>query len=121
MTIYRGFSTQNSVKNWKLTDYELIKQDLMNHFMTKQGERVMYPEFGTVIWNLLFEPFTEEVKTAIYNDINRIKNLDPRVVIEQAIITDYQHGIQLDLALRVVETNQVENMTVTFDQRSIAN
>jgi phage baseplate assembly protein W len=117
MTIYRGFSTQNKSKNWKLTDFELIKQDLMNHFMTKQGERVMNPNFGTVIWNLIFEPFTESVKTAIYDEINRIKNLDPRIVIEQAIITDYQHGIQLDIALRVLETNQLERMTLTFDQR----
>lgn len=120
MTIYRGFSTTAKAKNWKLTDYELIKQDLMNHFMTKQGERVMNPNFGTAIWNLIFEPFTEQVKTAIYDEINRIKDLDPRIAIEQAIITDYQHGIQLDLGIRVLETNQLERMKLTFDQRTVS-
>ena len=117
MTIYRGFSTKNKVKNFKLTDYELIKQDLMNHFNTRRGERVMNPDFGTIIWDLLFDPFTEEHRNAIQNDILRIANSDPRVRIEQAVITDYQHGIQIELQIRIVDTNQVDNMVLTFDQR----
>ena len=117
MTIYRGFSTRNKNKNFRLSDYELIKQDLINHFNTRRGERVMNPEFGTIIWDLLFDPFTDELKTSIQDDIVRIANSDPRVRIEEAIITDYQHGIQIELGLRIVDTNQIDSMTLTFDQR----
>lgn len=121
MTIYRGFSTKNKIKNFKLTDYELIKQDLLNHFNTRKGERVMNPDFGTIIWDLLFDPFTEELRTAIQDDITRIANSDPRVIIEQASVTDYQHGIQIQLEIRIRDTNELENMTVTFDQRTAPN
>lgn len=121
MTIYRGFSTKNKIKNFKLNDYELIKQDLLNHFNTRKGERVMNPDFGTIIWDLLFDPFTEELRTAIQDDITRIANSDPRVIIEQASVTDYQHGIQVELEIRIRDTNELENMTMTFDQRSAPN
>jgi len=117
MTIYRGFSTKNKNKNFKLTDYELIKQDLINQFNTRRGERVMNPDFGTNIWDLLFDPFTEELKTSIQDDIVRIARSDPRIAIEQATITDYQHGIQIELEIRVVDTNQLDTMVLTFDQR----
>jgi len=118
MTIYRGFSSKNKIKNYKLNDYELIKQDLLNHFNTRKGERVMNPNFGTIIWDLLFDPFTEELRTAIQDDITRIANSDPRVVIEAASVTDYQHGIQIELQILIRDTNELENMTVTFDQRT---
>lgn len=117
MTIYRGFSTKNKIKNFKLTDYDLIKQDLLNQFNTRRGERVMNPNFGTIIWDLLFDPFTEELKTAIQDDILKIAGSDPRIRIEQATITDYQHGIQIELDIRIVDTNQLDSMVLTFDQR----
>lgn len=117
MTIYRGFSTKNKIKNFKLTDYDLIKQDLLNQFNTRRGERVMNPNFGTIIWDMLFDPFTEELKTAIQDDILKIAASDPRIRIEQATITDYQHGIQIELDILIVDTNQVDSMVLTFDQR----
>ena len=58
---YKGFSTLNSgAEHYSLYDFELIKQDLLNHFYIRQGERLMNPEFGTVIWDLLFEPMTPD-------------------------------------------------------------
>lgn len=116
MTIYKGFSTRNKKKNFRLTDYELIKQDLINHFRTRRGERIMNPNFGTIIWDLLFDPFTEELRSAIQDDIIRIASSDPRVLIEEAVVTDYQHGIQIELQIRVKDTNEVDRMILTFDQ-----
>lgn len=119
MTIYRGFSTVAKPKNFRLTDYELIKQDLINHFYTRKGERIMNPNFGTIIWNLLFEPFTEEVKQKIYDDIQRIAASDPRLSIEQAVVTEYLHGLQIELEVRVLDTNELDTMVINFDQRTV--
>ena len=46
-------------------DFELIKQDLINHFHIRQGEKLSDPGFGTIIWDMLFEPFTSDVQDAI--------------------------------------------------------
>jgi phage baseplate assembly protein W len=62
---YRGFSTLVPNKKFRLTDMELVKQDIINHFNIRKGEKLMNPNFGTIIWNVLHEPFTEELKSLI--------------------------------------------------------
>jgi phage baseplate assembly protein W len=63
---YKGFSTvDESAISTRLYDFELVKQDLLNQFNTRRGERVMNPSFGTIIWDLLYEPLTPNVKQQI--------------------------------------------------------
>jgi phage baseplate assembly protein W len=56
MTTYRGLSTLGQNKKFRLTDIELVKRDLLNHFQIRKGEKLMNPNFGSIIWNMLFEP-----------------------------------------------------------------
>lgn len=118
MPTYLGFSTYNRVRNYRLTDFELIRQDLFNHFHIRRGEKLMNPSFGTIIWNLLFEPFTEAVRDAIADDVKRIVAYDPRVQAENIIVTEFTTGIQIELELRYVPTNQVSTLALNFDRGS---
>jgi phage baseplate assembly protein W len=118
-TIYRGFSTYNRFKKFRLSDFELAKQDLFNHLNIRKGEKLMNPNFGTIIWGLLFEPLTPEVKTIISNDLSTIVGYDPRLQTENITVSEYEHGIQVMLELRFVETNQVDQMRLQFDKSSI--
>ena len=93
MAIYRGFSTQSKLKKFKLVDADLIKQDLINHFNIRKGEKLMNPNFGTVIWGMLFEPLTNDVKNQIVKDITDIINYDPRVNVNNVEVTQYEHGL----------------------------
>ena len=78
--IYRGFSSNNpNARNNVLYDADLIKQDIYNHFMTAKGERVMLPDFGSIIWDYLYEPLDEQTKEIIKLDAQDIINQDPRV------------------------------------------
>ena len=64
--IYRGFASNNpNARNGVLYDADIIKQDIYNHFMTARGERVMMPEFGSVIGDYLYEPLDEQTKEII--------------------------------------------------------
>jgi hypothetical protein len=70
---YRGFSTQDTTtRSVTLYDTELIKQDLINQLSTVKGERLMNPEFGTIIWNLIYDPLTDSLKQQIQEDIDQI-------------------------------------------------
>jgi hypothetical protein len=62
MTIYRGFSTRLNAKKYSVTDFALAKQDMINHFEIRKGEKLMNPQFGSIIWDMLFEPLTEDTK-----------------------------------------------------------
>jgi phage baseplate assembly protein W len=116
---YRGFSTVNKTsKNFALYDFELIKQDLMNSFYVRQGEKLMDPEYGCVIWDLLFEPLTAQVKDLLLQNINAIVNADPRVQASNVIITQYETGLQLEMTLTYVAYNLSENLRIHFDQKA---
>jgi phage baseplate assembly protein W len=114
---YKGFSTVNtSSQGFMLYDLELIKQDLLNHFHTRRGERLMNPQFGTIIWDMLFEPMTEELKESIVNNVNEIINYDPRLVAQNVIVTTYESGIQIECILKYLPYNIQQSMQLRFDQ-----
>lgn len=115
--MYRGFSTvNNSARNFTLYDFELIKQDLINSFYVRQGERLMNPTYGTIIWDLLFEPLTDHLKNLILQNVNQIVNADPRVQAGNVVITTYDKGIQLEMTLTYLPYNLSELLTLKFDQ-----
>ena len=93
MTTYSGFSTYRRVRKYRVTDFDLVKQDLYNHFHIRKGQKLMNPNFGTIIWDLLYEPFTESVREAIEKDIRTIVAYDPRIEAEKITITEFVNGI----------------------------
>ena len=114
---YRGFSTISAdSESYTLYDLALIKQDILNHFHVRQGERLQNPEFGTIIWDLLFEPLTEELKSAIIKNVEDIINYDPRVRADEIILTTYDSGIQIECTLTYMPYNISESLRFRFDQ-----
>ena len=81
----------------------------------------MNPEFGTIIWDMIFEPLNEEIKTTIIQDIKRIVANDPRIAAQNVIVTQYERGLQIELDLIYIQTNQTAKLAVQFDQQMIQN
>lgn len=116
---YKGFSTLDSTSNSvKIYDFELIKQDILNQFNTRKGERVMNPTFGTIIWDLLFEPLTPIVKQQLADDINRILTSDPRATPTKIDIVDADHGFLIEITLSLNGTDVSESMILNFDRNA---
>jgi phage baseplate assembly protein W len=114
---YRGFSSVNNASiDTRLYDFDIVKQDIINQFNTKKGERIMNPAFGSIIWNLLMEPLTENVKTILVDDITRICNSDPRVTVLQIDLNEYEQGYLLELTLALKVTNQADKLLLNFNQ-----
>lgn len=114
---YKGISTvNNNFGSIKLTDTDLIKRDLLNHFALRKGEKLMNANFGTSIRDLIMDPLTEETKAAVVSEVNDVINADPRVRAESVTIDEYESGIRIEMQLRYVISNQVENLAVQFDR-----
>ena len=79
MTTYKGFSTYNRMRKFTLVDFDLIKQDLFKHFSIRKGEKLMNPKFGTIIWGLLFEPMSPDIRDLVSRDVKEIIDYDPRI------------------------------------------
>ena len=118
MSTYKGFSTIDQNKKFRLTDLDLIKRDLLNHFYIRKGEKLMQPKFGSIVWNMLFEPLTEEVKKAILDDVTEVVSYDPRLRVDEVIIQQLEYGLQLQIGLTYLPGNTVTSMLLTFDKKS---
>lgn len=115
MLTYRGFSTINRHKKFRVTNIELVKQDLINHFQIRKGEKLMDPNFGSIIWSTLFEPLDEETKRIILADVNAIVGYDPRLSVTDVVLTEVTVGLQIEIRLVYIPENADATLVLTFD------
>jgi phage baseplate assembly protein W len=116
---YKGLSTVSRVsKDFRLKNLELIKQDIINHFHIRLGEKLENPEFGTIIWDVLFEPMTSGLQNAILENVTEIINYDPRVQANDVVVDTYESGIQIYAELTYIDYNISEQLTLRFDQNN---
>ena len=91
----------------------------MNRLSVRKGERVENPEFGTIIYDVLFEPFTESLKELIVEDITANLNADPRIATEQILVSEADHGIAIQASIKYVPLNITEKLQFKFDENSL--
>jgi phage baseplate assembly protein W len=118
MPTFIGFNTQGQYKKFTLTDYELVKRDLLNALNIRQGQLPGRPEYGTALWDNLFENQTTETERAITNEIQRVAGGDPRLQIGNIEIFQQQNGMLIQLELVIVPSTDVERLSIFFDQQS---
>jgi len=116
MVTYIGYSTidKNTI-NTVLTDKDLALRDLMNHFYTRRGERVMNPEFGSILHELVFDPLDARTEMLAEDDVQKIINSDPRWIFEDLNLTKpVDH--QLDIRIRLIydDTGTAEELYLTY-------
>ena len=116
---FKGFSSKADKKNFKLYDFEAAKQDLINRLSVRKGERVENPEFGTIIYDTLFEPFTDTLKEAILDDVTANLNADPRISTTDIIVSEADHGIAIQATIRYVPLDITEKLRFSFDENSL--
>ncbi len=117
--VFKGFSSRAELTNFKLYDFDLIKQDLINRLSVRKGERVENPEFGTIIYDVIFEPLTEALKQAIADDISNNLNADPRLSTQDIVVSESEHGISVQATITYVPYNITEKLTFSFDENSL--
>ena len=117
--IFKGFSSRADKKNFKLYDFECAKQDLINRLSVRKGERVENPEFGTIIYDCIFEPLTEQLRIAIVEDVTANLNADPRISTEEIMLSEAEHGIAIQATITYVPLNITEKLRFQFDENSL--
>ena len=116
MATFIGFNTINQNKYFTLTDFELIKRDLLNAFSIRQGELVGVPGYGTTLWNFVFENQTQDTIQAVYDEVQRVASGDPRIHISSIEVFPQQNGLLIQLQLTVVPSTDAQRLSIFFDQ-----
>ena len=117
--VFKGFSSRAEQRNFKIYDFEVAKQDLINLLSVRKGERVENPEFGTIIYDAIFEPFTSALKDAIIEDVTANLNADPRLSTNDITVREADKGIAIEASITFVPLNITEKLSFNFDENSL--
>jgi phage baseplate assembly protein W len=77
-----------------------IKSDLIHLLLTRKGSRYYLPDFGTRLYEFLFEPFDGLTFDAIQSDIrDAVQNFMPNLLLNQITITPADPMEEVDIML----------------------
>jgi phage baseplate assembly protein W len=118
----RGFSwpmTVDHTGSVRLTDSaDDIDRSIQIVLITAPGERVMRPQFGCRIWELLFEPVTPNLLGLIAHAVRQaVAQWEPRVDVEAVtpeVDVNDSALVHVHIAYKVRATNDRRNLVYPF-------
>jgi len=114
-SIYVGGTFDTDLgKGFRRTGAELIKKDLLYHLFTRRGERVMMPEFGTDLQDIVFEPNDPTTQDRITGEVQAVIDHDPRVELIRLTIDvdEDSHSISAEVLLRFIELEIIDTLNL---------
>lgn len=101
-----------------LSQYEEdIRESLNILLSTERGERVMRPDYGTNVRDLLFEPLDVSTATLVGEEIKKAILLnEPRVFVDSvdAIQEELNGYIEVKIEYTIIATNTRSNLVYPF-------
>src|SRR5215203_1073899 len=95
-----------------------INASIRMAIMTAPGERVMRPQFGCRIWDLLFEPINANTLGLMAEAVrDAIAQWEPRVVLEDVTVEPDPvdaSKVMINLSYRIKSTNDRRNLVFPF-------
>jgi len=95
---------------------DAIKNNLLNFFLTNQGERPLNPSFGGGLRAFIFEQITSNNLDFLKEDVERkLTNYFPNVKIEDLTVTGVgEHSVKIMLKYSIINTNITDGLEITF-------
>jgi len=97
---------------------EDINASIRMAIITAPGERVMRPQFGCRIWDLLFEPINANTLGLMAEAVrDTVSQWEPRVDLEDVVVEPdptSPERVTIDLRYRVKATNDRRNLVFPF-------
>jgi phage baseplate assembly protein W len=117
MSTFIGFNTQDQYKKFTLVDDALIKRDLLNGLNIRQGQLPGRPQYGTTLWDNLFENQSQILVESIQAEIQRVAGYDPRIRIVDTQVFPQENGILIQIQLVMVPSTTAQQLSIFFDQQ----
>jgi phage baseplate assembly protein W len=118
MATFIGFNTVDQFKKFTLTDFELIKRDLINALNIRQGELPGRPGYGTIIWSYVFENQSSTMQENVKDEIQRVVGGDPRLSVSNTEVYPQDNGLRIELTVQVVGSYTSERLALFFNEES---
>ena len=98
---------------------DAIRTNLINYFLTGQGERYLNPTFGTILRSLMFENINQDMVDRVKATVRRgLTEYFPRVIPTdfQVLGTPDTNTVTLLLRYAIRDTNIEDEVVINFEQ-----
>ena len=98
---------------------EQVKSNIKNLLLTKRGERILQPEFGSGLQELLFEPNVDDFEGRIEDTINEsLEQWLPYVTAEEILVDSSNtlrdnNRINVSVKFRIGDNTDLNEVTFT--------
>jgi phage baseplate assembly protein W len=119
MTRIIGYTTiDQEYTSRTLTDLDLAKRDLLNHFAIRKGEKWTDPDFGSNLPYYVFQPLDEPTVDLITQDVFDVVTNDPRfeMASDQVIVDDDGQSVTVVVELIYLPTTTATDLQIKFDR-----
>ena len=94
---------------------EDIDRSIVMVLSTARGERLMRPQFGCAIWDLLFEPVNANTLGLMAQAVrDALAQWEPRIEVEEVTTEPYDSDVHISITYRVRVTNDRRNLVYPF-------
>ena len=95
-----------------MTDENAVKNSLINLFSTMRGSRRMIPQFGTSLYNYLFEQLDDTTAYAIGNELYSVVQMwDDRIEIKDLLVKPNYDKNQYNITIQYLIKSFTEIQT----------
>lgn len=73
------------------------------------------PDFGSVVWDMIYEPLNDTTIETIREDIQAVIAYDPRIEANSIVVDQYENGLLIELNLTYIPDQIMENLLIDFN------
>jgi phage baseplate assembly protein W len=101
---------------------EQVKSNIKNLILTRKGERLMHPNFGTDLYNTLFNQNTDDLESEIERSIDRaIQEWMPYISVDEILVDQTNRNrdtyfFTVTLNFRVAGQQNLETITFNINE-----
>lgn len=119
MARFYGYSTIGRNKKFRLEDFELVKRDLLNNLLIRQGTVPGRPNVGTDLWNYLFDSIDDTMLNQLDNEMRKSIERDPRVKVEEILFYTQQNGLLCEITVKTVMSSEAQMLKLFLDTENL--
>jgi len=119
MARFYGYSSIGRNKKFRLEDFELIKRDLLNNLLIRQGEVPGRPNVGTDLWNYLFETVDDKTLRQLENEMRKAIERDPRVKVDDIVFYSQENGLLVELSVSTVQSSESQMLRLFLNTQNL--
>jgi len=119
MARFYGYSSIDRNKKFRLEDFELVKRDLLNNLLIRQGTIPGRPNVGTSLWDYLYEVIDDATLNQLDNEMRKSIERDPRVKVENILFYTQNNGLLCEISVKTVMSSEAQMLKLFLNTENL--